>query len=112
MSVTLNEILQNLYGVKTSPRLNYTTDDIDSSVKAIVNNNPNRVSMIIVNLGANACYISPFRDVSSTKGIYIAPNGGSVVLQWDKDFELVGYEWHGVSSVDNQSVLILENISI
>lgn len=112
MSVTLHEILESLYGVKTIAKVNSVVDDVDSTVKKILNNNPNRVSVIIFNLGASPIYVSPFNDVSSTKGMYVAPLGGSIVIQWDTDFTLVSNEFYAISALDNQSVMILENISL
>lgn len=112
MSVTLKELLNDMFGIQTFEQINKTTSDIDSTVKTILKANPNRVSFVIFNLGTAAAYISIENDVSSSKGMYIAPNGGSITVQWDRDFSLPAREWFGISSLDNQSVLILENISM
>jgi hypothetical protein len=112
MSITLNELLEGLYGVKTFHQINQTVSAIGVASIPIMKGNPNRVSFLIVNLSANAIYISPMNDVSATKGIYVAPNGGSVLMQWDRDFELVSQTFYGIAAGAASSVYILENISI
>jgi hypothetical protein len=81
------------------------------SVVEILSSNPNRVSILIVNLSLNNLYISPQNDVSATKGIYIAPSGGAITLQWDRDFELVSQPFFAIASGAASDVFILENIS-
>lgn len=112
MSITLSEFLQNLYGVKSNYQVNKRVSTVGVTAVSIMSNNPNRLSFLIINNSANNLYISPLNDVASTKGIYIAPSGGSVVLQWDRDFELVGQEWFAIASGALSNVFILENISI
>lgn len=112
MGITLHEMLFNLYGVSSHYAINKKESDVDIAMKRIIDNNPNRASFLIVNLSANQIYVSPQNDVSSTKGIYVAPNGGTMLMQWDIDFELVTSEFFAVASANNSSVFILENILI
>lgn len=112
MSIQLSEMLFNLYGIKSHPKINSVTSSVDIAVTNILKNNPNRLSFLIVNLGANSVYIAPDNIVSSSHGIYVAPNGGSVILQWDRDFELVAQEWWATAGADDNAILTLENISI
>jgi hypothetical protein len=111
MSIQLSDLLQNLYGVKSFPQVNKKASSVGTSVIEIMSSNPNRVSFLIVNLSVNNLYISPQNDVSSTKGIYIAPSGGAITLQWDKDFELVSQPFFAVASGAASSIFVLENIS-
>lgn len=112
MSIQLSDLLQNLYGVKTFPQVNKTTSAVGTSVTRILSSNPNRVSFLVVNLSANQMFISPEPDVSSSKGIYIAPNGGSINVQWDRDFELVSQPFFAIAGAAASEVYIIENISI
>lgn len=112
MSIQLSEMLENLYGVKTFPQYNKVVDQVGTTVVQILKANPNRVSFLIVNLSANNLFISPLPDVASTKGIYIAPNGGSITVQWDRDFELASYAFYAIASGATSNVFVLENISI
>lgn len=111
MSIQLSDLLQNLYGVKSFPQINKLVSQVQNTVTQILSSNPNRVSFLVVNLSVNNVYISPQNDVSSTKGIYIAPSGGAISLQWDKDFELVSQPFFAIAGAINSDVFILENIS-
>jgi len=112
MSIQLSDLLQNLYGIKTFPQINKTVSQVGSSAVQIMSANPNRVSFLVVNLSTNNLFISPQNDVSSTKGIYIAPSGGSITIQWDRDFELVSQPFFAIAAGAASDVYILENISI
>lgn len=112
MSIQLSDLLQNLYGVKTFPQINKTVSQVGVAAIQIMSANPNRVSFLVVNLSANNLYISPLNDVASTKGIYVAPSGGSITVQWDRDFELVSMPFFAIASGAASDVFILENISI
>jgi hypothetical protein len=111
MSIQLSDLLQNLYGVTSFPQINKKVNQVGVSVVEIMSSNPNRVSFLVVNLSANNLFISPENDVSSTKGIYIAPNGGSITVQWDRDFELVSQPFYAIAGGAASDVFILENIS-
>lgn len=111
-SISLAELTMSIYGIKTTPRINPLVSSVGASVTKIMNNNPNRVSFIIVNLSANIMYISPENDVSSSKGIILAASGGSFIVQWDRDFELVSHEWYCIAGGAASSIYILENISV
>lgn len=112
MSIQLSDLLQNLYGVKTFPQINKLVDEVDATVTQILSANPNRVSFTFVNLSAVNMWIGPHSDVSSTKGIFVSPNGGSITLQWDRDFELVSQPFFAIAIANNSDCYILENISI
>lgn len=112
MSLTLSEMIFQLYGIKSHYKKSDAGSTIGVTVDKILANNPNRLSFIIVNLSGNAMYISPNNDVSSTNGIFLAPNGGRAILQWDVDFELVSQEWFAIAAGAGSSYYLLENISL
>jgi hypothetical protein len=112
MSVTLSELLESLYGVKTTNRANPNIATVSTTAQKILNNNPNRVSFLVVNLSVNGLYIAPAQDVASTKGIYLAPNGGFATFMWDRDFELVGQEWWAIGTAVGTTLYCLENITL
>jgi hypothetical protein len=112
MSGTLQELLERIYGIKTYYRINERADSVGTSVSQILSANPNRVSFLVVNLSTTNLFISPKNDVTCYKGLFVAPNGGSVILQWDVDFELVSQAWYAIASASSTNVYILENIII
>lgn len=112
MPVTLSELLQSLYGVRSRTVENPETATVGVTVVNILRNNPNRLSFTIFNLSANNIWIGPKNDVSSTKGIWVSPNGGSVTLMWDRDFEIVGAAWYAIAAGAGSAIYLLENIAI
>ncbi len=112
MSITLSDLLNGLYGINTVEKINPVVSAVGVTAVKVLNNNPNRVSFIFVNLSVNSIYLSPLNDVSSAKGIYVASNGGYVVMQWDRDFNLVSREWWAVATGAGSNIFIAENISV
>lgn len=112
MSITLHEMLQNLFGINSHQRENRTADEVNIAATRVLMADPNRLSFTIVNLSGNAIYIAPSNEVADDRGIYLAPNGGTFICQWDVDFELVSQEWFGTAAIDNSAVYVLENISM
>lgn len=63
----------------------------------ILGGDPERVLAIIINLSANDVFISPRADVSTTKGIQLAANGGSATFDAELDGTLVTRQLFGIA---------------
>lgn len=110
MSLALHEILESLYGVRTYPKENLQTTSVGVAAERIAINNPMRASLLVINMSANTIYLALTPNVSATQGIILAPNGGSVLFQWDRDFELVTEEWWALATGAASAIYTLENI--
>jgi len=113
MSLALHEMLDALFGVKSRKRINYLVAQIEDTPTRFLPSDPKRLSFVFQNVSANPIYIAPENNPAAApvpRGIYIAPNGGSIILQWDRDFELVTEEWHAISTVAASACYILENL--
>lgn len=106
--MSLSRLIEQKFGVKTRPIENPVTTTVGATAEQILKNNPDRLGFTMINLSANDIYIAISKDVATTKGIYIAPNGGSVSMYYEEDFELVGYEWHAIASGAGSNIYILE----
>ena len=73
----------------------------------LLQNNPDRLGFIIVNLGATAMYVAWDSTVSATHGIYVAANGGSFAMVADEDGELVGWELFGRAVTSDNDIFIV-----
>lgn len=66
---------------------------ITTTEQQILSENPDRLDFLLVNLGAQVCYVHFHPDVSASLGVYLDKNGG----YWEVPFtiygELVGYPW-------------------
>ncbi len=111
MSGPLSAAIDKELGVETEPRINPDTGSVGLSVVRIAPNNPNRFSLVVINLGSAAVYIRPDRAVSSTAGIRLAPAGGSFSASWRDDFHLVGWDWYAIADAAAQSILVLEVVA-
>lgn len=109
--LVLHQMVEALFGVKTYPRENPETNSVGTDAVRILQENPRRLSFQVVNLSANSLYIAPTNQVSSTRGIFLAANGGIVSLIWDRDFELCSHEWYAVASGAASDIYVLENVA-
>lgn len=83
------------------------TVSIGITVGAIVGRDPERVFLLIVNLSPNDLFIAPLIDPSSTRGIRLDPNGGSMTVNIDQDASLPALEWNGIATVAGSNVFFL-----
>lgn len=63
-----------------------------------------RVSLIIVNLGADDVYITPDNRPSATRGIRLLASGGAFTCNIFQDGSLPTAEWWGYSPSDDVTV--------
>jgi len=108
MSKTLSQLLQERFGVKTTYRENPKVSTVGVTAVQIVSYNPNRLGLVVINLSTNNMYVSPWLDVSSTKGILLAPLGGSLSLIWDEDYEFTANEFYAVAAAAASAIYCLE----
>jgi hypothetical protein len=98
-------------GIPTEPRVNPDTGSVGVAVVRVLPNNPNRFGFIIINLGLSAVYVAPDRAVSATRGIRLAPSGGSFSANWREDFQLVGWDWYAIADAAAQDVFVMEVVA-
>lgn len=112
MTSTLEALISSYFGCKTHMNIDPSGNiALGAAVERIVPNNPNRVGLNIINLGANVAYVLPSNDPTATHGIRLDANGGSLVLAWDRDFQMVGYDWWGVSPAGATEITVLEVVA-
>lgn len=111
MAKTLAELITERLGVRTSARINPEGSSLGTSAARVMGNNPNRVAFIFVNLSSNIIYLAPLEVPSSSNGIRVGTNGGSLSLVWDEDFDLTGYEWRGVADAAASSYFVVELVT-
>lgn len=105
---SLHELLMGFYGIETVPKINRTASSVGVTATKICTNNPKRAYLTIVNLSVNDIYLLIDNSVSSSKGIYLSPNGGSFVLRWVEDFDLLEHEWYAVAGGAASAILVIE----
>lgn len=89
----LREVMDARWGIHLRPEFTPKTFAITTDEQKIVNDHPDRLSLLLINLGTEICYAHVTRDVSSALGIYLDKNGGWIEMNWEIYGELVGQEW-------------------
>ena len=107
---SLDGLLESYYGISTRHQINKEVAEVDIAVTRIAINKPVRLGLVFVNLSGANMYVMPDNAVSTTRGIYLAPNGGSVTLRWNDDFSLVAHEWWATAAADASAILVLETV--
>ena len=78
----------------------------------IVNNNGDRVGLLIMNTGSPQVFISLSNSPSSTQGILLAGLGGFFSINVRDDFTLTQRSWSGIAATGTPSLYVLEIIRI
>lgn len=85
--------------------------NIQTSVTQVCNNNPDRVGLVVVNLGSFDVFVWTDNSVSTTKGVRLTANGGVMTLNVKDDYTLVAEQWIGIGSGGAALLGVLEVVS-
>lgn len=80
------------------------TITVGTSAGEVAPNDPERVLLLLVNLGTTSIFIAPTTEVSSSRGITLQADGGALILKAGEDGDLVSRELHGIANAANQSL--------
>ncbi len=105
---SLHELINDRFGIRTRGVVNPNNVQQSTTVGLILRNDSSRLAATITNLGTNPVFMTPDGAPSTTRGVRIGPNGGSVTLLWDEDFNTVGMEWQGVTDAGTSDLFVLE----
>lgn len=90
-----------------SVRSEKTTQTVDTTRSVVAQRDPERVSITFVNLSADAIYVVPGPDVTTTHGIRLDSLGGFLSLNVREDMILPSDEWTAVAAVAGSSLLVI-----
>lgn len=110
MALTVRDLLRARLGVPTSPQVNRAASSVGTTAATVLRNDPSRVSFVLVNLGAFVVFVVLRGEPSSTNGLRVEPNGGTLIVGWEDDGEMVAWEWRAVAVGGTSALLVLENI--
>lgn len=110
MAKTLNDLLQDIFRVRARPVYRKVTVNVALPATLISGNNPNRVGLIISNIGSNIIRVSNNVSMAADEGLHIVPNGGTLQFIWAEDFDIVAWALYGVALVANNDIMVLEEI--
>lgn len=104
--MTLQELLIGQFGVSATD-INETTVTVGATPTQLLQNNPNRIGVLISNLGSNTIYIGFNSAVSQTTGAAVG-GSNSYGAKWRDDFNTVGYARYAVSPGGSSTVYVAE----
>jgi len=107
----LRELVRKELGVDTYVKINPNLTSVSATAQKMLNNNPDRVAFVAINLGSNPIMIAPDESVSSTYGIRLDANGGSLSMYYKEDFELVGFEYWAITTTGTSTLYTIEVIA-
>ena len=86
------DLIAKRFGIQTSINVNPLIAQVGTTALQVLSNNPNRLAWTIVNLSNNNMWCGFDSVTSSSKGVFLSPNGGSATMSMDEDFEAVCWE--------------------
>ena len=101
------QLIEARLGVNVAFKLTGTTSVGTADVQ-LVENNPGRTNLIIVNLSSNTVYLAPMSVASSSSGILLTASGGSLAMNYNDDLVLPTLEWHAIASGSSSNVFVIE----
>jgi len=78
------------------------------SITKLVDNNPDRLALSFINLGANEAYVSFDNTPSATDGIRLASNGGFLSMDVINDHMLQTREWYAIAPTDVTNLYVIQ----
>ena len=101
------QLIEARLGVNVAFKLTGTTSVGTADVQ-LVENNPGRTNLTIVNLSSNTVYLSPMSAASSSSGILLTASGGSLAMNYNDALVLPTLEWHAIASGSSSNVFVIE----
>jgi hypothetical protein len=81
---------------------------VTTSKAKVLNANPNRFSVLFMNIGSYDIYLSPLTDVASSKGLILGAGGGAASFAADEDGELPTQEFWGIAIGGSSTLYVME----
>jgi len=106
--MSVAEYVQKELGFPTRAIENPVTDEVGTKATEVLRLNPDRFQWLIVNLSPYTIYIAYTYQVSSTRGIVIAANGGFATMHAREDGEAVTYPVYAISPDGKAKIYVIE----
>jgi len=106
--MSVAEYVEKELGFPTRAIENPVRDTVDTTPRIVLRLNPDRFQWLIVNMGDADIYIGFTKEVSSTRGIVVAADGGYASMHARDDGEAVTYEIWAVAATGTQAIYVIE----
>lgn len=85
--------------------------DVQTSGTLIVEPNPRRLALLLVNHGTADIRVAGTLEIASTSGIVVSGYGGTLTMVLEEDFEATCTGWYGVATGASCPLYVLEVIA-
>jgi len=107
---TIYDLIERKLGVRVYERVNPVTSSVGTSVTEILRENASRIAIVLINLGAYPLFVAFDREVSATRGVRVAANGGFFTMFWEEDFTLPARALYGIAPDGAVNIYVVELI--
>ena len=105
---SIYSLIDERFGVMTRSQINQYIETIGTSAAMIARADAQRVAMSVMNLaGSGRIWVLPNRDVSTTRGFVLTPNG-SFTTDMAFDFTLPAQEWWAIGENADMAIMVHE----
>lgn len=105
MAKSVYELIAERFGVRARVLENPETQSVGTTSVVVARRNPNRYVALFMNLGTTNLFIRPNRVATTTTGVRISANGGSLVMEWETDLVLPAQEWNAIGDAAGGTLL-------
>ncbi len=106
--VSLHNLINQRFGVRTRSVDNREATAITITSQVIARNDSARLALNIVNQGQQVVNVRNQDAPTAAIGYSIGPNGGSLTLNLDEDFNMVGHEWQAITPSGTSTLFVQE----
>ena len=83
------------------------TSSVGATAGEILSNDPERTFVLLINLSANDMYVGLTPAVSSTNGIKLTANGGTLILNAKEEYTLTTRSFNAIADVAASTLYLL-----
>lgn len=108
-----SDFVENKWKAKVDSRNDPEVDQANLVDAIVLRNSPDRLTMFIQNLSGSAVFLRQGGlPATTTTGVRLIPNGGSISYNVDDDGLIPTEEWHVVGTADNLDIFTQEVFGI
>ena len=104
---SVHELIEARFGINVVFKMTGTISVGTSDVQ-LVENNPGRTNLTIINLSSNSVYVKPQGTPSSSSGILLTASGGALTMNYNDDLILPSLELRAIASGSSSNVFVIE----
>lgn len=81
---------------------------VTTTAAKITDNDMERMALTFINIGSNPVVLAPLKNPTSSLGIRLGAQGGSLNLNAMEDMVLVGWDWYVIGDGGTSTVTVIE----